>query len=422
MNAEASPHPADGNNKVARAAYAMLPLVLLGVVAFGIVKLGPSMLKLTDVPDVEEISIQWITLKTNEIRLDIVNGGPSPVTIAQVLVDEAYWSFTMEPDDNTLGRLQRGVITIPYPWVEGETHEVRLISRNGVTFDAEIPVAMASPEPSAKTFGFFVLLGVIIGVVPVALGLMWYPLIGRLSESWIRFFLALTIGLLLYLVMDTLEEGLEIAETLPGAYQGPLLLLGVAFLVFAGLMTISRRKNNENENEKAGEEGQETAGGLSPGVMLAWLIALGIGLHNVGEGLAVGAAYVLGEVPTATALVLGFTLHNITEGLAIVTPVAAEAKTRNTKAKLSIGSLVGLGTLAGAPTIVGTLIGGFTYSNFWALIFFAVAAGAIAQVIYLVARSPSMKAPGGGLLVPETFGGLLCGLGVMYATGLLLVS
>jgi zinc transporter ZupT len=384
---------------IARIAYAVLPLVILGLVAAAIIRY-PERFSLLEVPPVEEVAIQWTTLEPNLIVLDVVNAGPDPVTIAQVMVDEAYWQFAMTPEGGTLAPRQRGTIRIPYPWVEAEAHEVVLVSKTGITFATEIPVAIASPQPSARSFRFFVLLGAIIGVIPVALGLMWYPLVRNLSDRWVRFLLAFTVGLLLFLGIDTVREGFEIAEALPGFYQGAALLSGVGVLVFLGLTAIGRM-------------GAKGSGGApaSTGMMLAFMIALGIGLHNVGEGLAVGSAYVLGEVAVGTTLVLGFTLHNITEGLAIVVPLAKHGR--------GIRYLLGLGAIAGIPTIAGTLIGGFTYSTLWALIFFAVAAGAIFQVVYVIATSPAIRSASGNAALAENFLGLFLGLAVMYATGLL---
>ena len=382
-----------------RIAFALVPLIVLAALAFGIVRYADRF-SLIEVPDVEELAIQWTTLSPNEIKLDVVNAGPDPVTIAQVMIDEAYWMFSIEPEGGVLAPRERGVVRIPYPWVEGEAHEVVLVSRNGVTFDVEIPVALASPTPSWHSFKFFGLLGVIIGVIPVALGLLWYPVVRSLSERWIRFLLAFTVGLLLFLGIDTLHEGLEIAEQLPGFVQGTALLFSVGLLVFLLLNGV-------------GESGSKSTDTPFAGFMLAFLIALGIGLHNLGEGLAVGSAYVLGNVAVGTTLVLGFTLHNITEGLAIVVPLA--------KKRSRISALVGLGALAGIPAILGTLIGGFTYSTFWALIFFAVAAGAIFQVVYVIARSPAIRSTSGSLTLPENVFGLILGLGVMYMTGLLVI-
>jgi zinc transporter ZupT len=311
--------------------------------------------------------------------------------------------FSIDPEGGTLAPREKGTVTVAYPWVEGEAHEIVLISRNGVTFDAEIPVAIASPRPSWHSFRYFAFLGVIIGVIPVGLGLMWYPLVRNLSDRWIRFLLAFTVGLLLFLGLDTLHEGLEIAQELPGFYQGTALLVGVAVLIFFVLTALGQARPSENDSESVARTG----------MMLAFMIALGIGLHNIGEGLAVGSSYVLGKVAVGTTLVLGFTLHNITEGLAIIVPLA--------KRRSRVKYLLGLGALAGIPTIAGTLIGGFTYSTLWALIFFAVAAGAIFQVVFVISRSPAIRSSAGSVAVMENFLGLLLGLGVMYATGLLVV-
>lgn len=380
--------------------YALIPLVALAVLLFAIQRYGASGFGFSEVPPIEELTFEWTTLKPGEIKLDVVNSGPDEVTIAQVMVDEAYWRFSMSPS-NTLGRLEHGTVTIPYPWVEGDAYEVVLLSKTGVTFATEIEVAVPSPVPGWRSFGTFAMLGVLIGVVPVALGLMWYPVARALSDQWMRFLLALTVGLLTFLGLDTIEEGLEIAEALPGAYQGTMLLFGVGMLVFFALVALGSGRATWSKR-------------LSPEVMLALMVALGIGLHNVGEGLAVGSAYVLGNVAVGTSLVLGFTLHNVTEGLAIIAPAA--------KKGLSLRQLVLFGALAGVPTIAGTLIGGFTYSNLWALVFFAVAAGAIFQVVFAIAKSPGMRSEGGELASAENFLGFLCGLAIMYGTGLLVAA
>ena len=159
-------------NKSRKLLFALLPLVALAALVYGIVNFDTKGV-LSDIPPVEQITFERTTLTPGEIRIDFINSGPDPVTIAQVMVDDAYWSHTMDPADRTLERLEHGTITIPYHWVDGETHAVRLISRNGVTFDTEIEVAIASPTRDAGSFWFFVLLGVLIGVVPVGLGLLF---------------------------------------------------------------------------------------------------------------------------------------------------------------------------------------------------------------------------------------------------------
>ena len=148
-------------------------------------------------------------------------------------------------------------------------------------------------------------------------------------------------------------------------------------------------------------------------MVLAYLIAFGIGLHNLGEGLAIGAAYALGEVALGTFLVLGFMLHNTTEGLGIVAPVATD--------RPSLWQLVLLGVIAGAPTIPGAWIGGFVYSPIFATIFLAIGAGAIFQVVYELGRL-TVRQAGDELITATNFAGFLAGLLIMYVTGLFVAA
>jgi zinc transporter ZupT len=146
---------------------------------------------------------------------------------------------------------------------------------------------------------------------------------------------------------------------------------------------------------------------------VAWLIALGIGLHNLGEGLAIGAAYSLGEASLGAFLVIGFMLHNSTEGLGIVAPIAQD--------RPSVKTLAALGLLAGGPTILGAWIGGMAYSPLWATLFLAIGAGAIAQVVIALYRVVARESEG-LVWTPLTAGGMLAGMLVMYATGLLVAA
>ena len=142
------------------------------------------------------------------------------------------------------------------------------------------------------------------------------------------------------------------------------------------------------------------------------MIASGIGLHNLAEGLAIGAAYALGEISLGSMLVLGFMLNNITEGLAIVAPLA--------KSGAALRRLVLLGAIAGLPTIAGAWIGGFTYSPVWALLFLAVGAGAIFQVAWqILAQMAQQRQEKSSLLDFTNVGGLMAGFLIMYTTGLL---
>lgn len=382
-------------------AIGVIPLILLAALVTAFLVYDPTSPLRAGFPPVEELTVERIAVVPEGLVVHVVNGGPSPVTIAQVLVDEAYWQFTAQPS-LTIPRLGRATIHIPYPWVEGEPLEIALITETGLTFNATLKVATLSPTLNARLLGIFALLGVYAGVIPVYLGLLWYPALRRASQHWMHFLLSLTAGLLLFLGVDALQEASELAGQISGAFQGiGLIVIGVV-ASFLGLTAVGQWTSSSR-----GAHG-EAFGRL----LLAYFIALGIGLHNLGEGLAIGAAYSLGELALGSFLVLGFTIHNTTEGLAIVAPVSRD--------RISIGHLLAMGALAGGPTILGTWFGGFVYSPLLALLFLAIGAGAIFQVVYevikLIARATQKP-----LTDPASFAGLMAGLLIMYLTGLLVV-
>jgi ZIP family zinc transporter len=376
----------------------LLPLLGLGVLLAFIVVNGAGIQR-KDVPPVEDLTVTRVSLPTEyEFVVYVRNGGPDPVTIRQVSVNEALWDFEAEPDA-TIPRLGSARITIPYTWVEGEAYQIGMISSTGVTFDAEVPVAVLTPALSADTFFRYALIGFYVGVVPVSLGLLWYPFLRRLGTSGMNFVLALTVGLLVFLVLDTLLEALEVAGQLPGVFSGIPLVILLALLTLLALMASGRLFRR----------GREEASRLGT----SYRIALGIGLHNLGEGLAIGAAFALGEVALGIFLVIGFTLHNITEGVGIAAPILKE--------KPRFAHFVWLALLGGGPAILGTWIAGFAYSPLLSAIFLAVGAGAILQVIYEVTRlllrdSARSKTPA---LSASNLGGLTAGIAVMYVTALL---
>jgi zinc transporter ZupT len=239
------------------------------------------------------------------------------------------------------------------------------------------------------------MLGIYVGVIPVFLGLLWLPFLRAIGRRWIDFFLSLTLGLLVFLGVDAITEALDVSAALPGAFQGTGLVLLGALGTPLLIALVSRSR----------------PGAATP-IRVSVLIALAIGLHNLGEGLAIGAAYASGAIALGTFLVLGFLIHNTTEGLGIVAPLARE--------KPRVGALILLGLLAGAPTILGAWIGGFVYSPLWTTLFLAVGAGAIAQVIWVLRRQFSTAS--GGLMAPLNAAGMLLGLLLMYGTGLLVTA
>jgi len=373
--------------------YGVLPLLLLLVFVLLFLRYGPLGVFRAAFPPVEELTITRAILSPGTIELALTNGGPSPVTVAQVLVDEAYWTYEIRPD-RTIPRLGRATITIPYEWVEGEAHEIVVLSESGVAFAHTVEVATESPRPDARYFLTFTLLGVYVGIVPVLIGMLWFPFLRRIGRRWVHFFLSLTAGLLVFLGIDALDEALETAEGVPGAYQG-VGLVGVGVLIsILVLIAVGRTARR---------------GGAASPMVVAYLIAVGIGLHNLGEGLAIGAAYTLGEIALGSFLVIGFMLHNTTEGLGIVAPVARQGA--------SLGQLALLGLIAGAPTILGAWLGGFTVSPVAATLFLAVGAGAIFQVVYEILKLMAAEASQ-EVATLINVAGFALGLLIMYLTGI----
>jgi zinc transporter ZupT len=380
-------------------ALGILPLLLLAAIVVAIIATDGGIGE-RNAPPIEDLSIQRVTLPApGEIELRVVNQGPDDITIAQVQVDGAYWNYTVD-GDHKLSPLESATLEIPYPWVEDEAHAIAIVSETGVLFEGEIPVAVESPESNAETFGRFALIGFYVGFVPIAIGMLWYPFMRRMGQRGLQFVLALTVGLLAFLVLDTFAEANEIAASVPASLDGPLLVPLVALLTFLLLVTVSNHGGRE----------QTSALGTS------YRIAFGIGLHNLGEGLAIGAAFALGEIALGVFLIVGFTLHNVTEGVGIAAPILRE--------RPPLAHFAGLAALAGLPAIAGVWIGGFVYSPFWATLFLAVGVGALAQVIVEVSRLItrwSMRREG-ALVNWTTFGGVTAGIAIMYLTALVVLG
>ncbi|HEX6065790.1 MAG TPA: hypothetical protein VFZ04_16275 [Longimicrobiales bacterium] len=393
----ASPPPEPARHSASTWLKGLAPLVLLAVLVTVFLRFGPLGVFNEAFPPIEELTIERITMpESGQLQIHIVNGGPEPVTIAQVMVDDATWLHTID-GPREIGRLEKRTITVPYPWVQGEPHIVKLVSRNGLVFEGDVAVATQTPRADARYLTTFALLGIYVGVVPVLLGLLWLPFLRAIDRRWVDFFLSLTVGLLVFLGVDAVAEALENAGRVASAFQGlGLVVLGLVGTPLA-IAAFGEWRRRRRTNFSA--------------FYVSLLIAIAIGLHNLGEGLAIGTSYATGEIALGTFLVLGFLLHNTTEGLAIVAPVAAE--------RPSIGTLALLGLVAGVPTILGAWIGGFTYSPVWTTLFFAIGAGAIVQVVFEVWKLFARQAEkGAGLAAPLNAAGVLAGLLVMYVTGL----
>jgi ZIP family zinc transporter len=376
----------------------LVPLLLVVAAIGAFSALGGPGLGERRGPPVEALAVERTALVPGAIELTVRNDGPDPVTVAQVAVNDAFTSFRGAGEP--IGRLGSETLVIAQPWIEGEAYEVSLLTSSGATITHAIDAAVLTPAADLGFYGLMALLGIYVGVIPIALGMLWLPWIRRIPPAWLRALMALTVGLLGFLAIDATLEGVELAGEGSQAFGGvALVFLGaaVAYLALTGVSAwLSQRRR------------ASAAAGAS-GSSLALLVAVGIGLHNLGEGLAIGTAYTTGALALGAFLVVGFALHNTTEGLAIVAPIASS--------RPSLGRLAALGVIAGAPAVLGAWIGAAAFNTSVAAFLFGAGAGAIVQVI--VQLAPSLRAGDERGLQPRVVGGLLAGLALMFATGLL---
>jgi zinc transporter, ZIP family len=376
--------------------WALVPVLLLTLIVAAVSTSGDRIAELigSNPPPADEFDIRRVEFEPGVIRILVRNPQPDDLTIANVNVDDAIVPFTVD-GPTTLGRLRSSTIVVPFDWVEDDPVTVGVTSSTGIQTVKEIPAAVETPQASLDSFFGYALIGLLVGVVPVALGLLWLPALRNVSATWLAAFMAFTAGLLSFLGVEALSEAFELQALLPAALGGAgLVLLGVA-LSFLGMTALATRLGH---------------GSGATGFALALLVAIGIGVHNLGEGLAIGTSFAVGELQLGTFLIVGFMIHNVTEGLGIATPLA--------KARWTVLAVAGLALVAGGPTILGAWIGGYTSSDVLGALFFAIAAGAAFQVVAEVGRYVGRTAPG-GLRSGYAIGGFLAGIAAMYLTGIL---
>jgi zinc transporter ZupT len=382
--------------------WAFVPVLLL-VGAVGLfASTGGSLVDLVgqSPPPADEFDVRRVEFKPGQIRIHVTNPQRQDLTIASATVDDAIVPFEVD-GPQTLGRLRSSTIVIPFDWVAGDPYTVSVISSSGIDTTAEIAAAVETRDPSSKGFLGYALIGFLVGIVPVGLGLAWLPSLRRADPRWLAAFMALTAGLLTFLAVDALAEAFDLQTSLASGFQGVgLVLLGVA-TSYLGLALLAQRFSAAGSRERGAPLG---------GLALATLVAIGIGVHNLGEGLAIGSSIALGELALGTFLIVGFMVHNITEGLGIAAPLAEGRR-------VGVGRLAVLALVAGAPAILGAWIGGFLTNDLLGVLFFALAVGAALQVVAEVVRYLARRAPG-GLRSGHVIAGYLAGIAAMYVTGL----
>ena len=376
---------------LARLLMVLGPLALMLVAFVWIAALDPLRSFNNGAPPVEALTVERTILDASGLQLLVRAGGSKPMVIAQVQVDDAYWIFSQRPA-GPIARGDTAWISIAYPWVLGEAHLVNMVTNTGTTFEHEIAIALPTPQATANQLVLQAFVGAIVGLLPVALGLMFFPAMRGVGPAGMNFLLALTVGLLAFLLIDMTNEALELAADSAALFQGSAMVWLSALASFLLLMAIGRWN------------------GAPVGVALAFYIALGIGLHNLGEGLAIGASFAAGSAGLGTFLVLGFALHNVTEGIGIAAPML--------KARPPLWIFPALTLLAGGPAILGMWMGSLAYAPQWSALALGVGAGAILQVIVevsadVVRQNPDRQAV---QFSPAVIAGFLGGIAFMYAT------
>ena len=387
----------NNSSKVKLIASGIIPFIFVILMMAYIFGPGADMLDFGII--LPEITIEKIDFVDSEIQATVRNTGHVSVEIVMADVNDRIQPAAVEPD-RFLERFETTLVRIPFEWNEAEPYIIGITIEDGTRFERAVEAAAPALELTFELAIFFAIIGTYVGIIPVMIGLLWLPFIKKISKQKYHFFLALTAGLLLFLAIDSIEEAIDVSdENLANGFNGTLLVATVVVLSFLGLYYLGNKLVKKADSSK-----------LTKPVAIALMISIGIGLHNFGEGLAIGAALGMGSIAFSTFLIVGFALHNTTEGIAIAAPMS--------RGRLMIGKLALMGLIAGSPAIFGAWIGGFSYSPFTSVVFLAVGAGAIFQVIVVIVKWIQEESEK-NLSSFNVISGFAIGMLVMYLTSIL---
>ena len=379
---------------------ALVPIVLLVAIAAAFVASGNSITGLvgSNPPPPDTLEMRRVEFHDGRISLLVRNPQPEDITIAVVTVDDAVVPFTVD-GPTTLGRLRSATIEIPFTWVEDDPYLFGVTSSTGIQSTIAVDAAVATPEPDGAAFGGYALIGLLVGVVPVALGMLWLPSLRRADPKWLAAFMALTGGLLTFLAVDALAEALELQGALPGALGGPGLVLAGVALSYLGLAWVAHRLSRRDggaaargapRGARAGDDGRGRASASTTS-------ARGWRSGRRSRSASSRSAPSWSSASWSTTSPRGS---------------GSWPRSRRGAAWASAGSAV-LALVAGAPTILGAWIGGFLTNEILVVLFFSLAVGAALQVVVEVGRYIARRAPG-GLGSGWVVGGFLAGIAIMY--------
>lgn len=388
-----------------------VPILLLGAITFVVASEGDRILNGFghNPPAADELVVERVQFHPGEIEIEVVNPQAEAITPVMVVVDAAIVNtFDVEGGAREIDNRDSRTISFPYEWIEDDPYMIQIVSSTGVPTEVEVPAAVPAQSVTSRGLAWGALIGILVGFVPVALGLVWLPALRQLSQAALAGFLAFTAGLLAFLAVDAAAEAFETqAHLIPAIGGAGVVVMGIAVSMVA--LALVGRALRRSAEAVAGTTGGSAA--LTGGT-LALLVAIGIGLHNLGEGLAIGSSFATGEASLAIALVIGFMIHNLTEGIGIAAPLARAGRRLHPMRGLALAALAGL------PAVAGIWAGRYVAGPLFTTLCFAIAAGAALQVIIEIVRS-LRSGNGPGFSSAHVQGGFAAGILVMWATGIL---